>query len=251
MHYYKRHIGDYAKKAGHLSALEHGVYNLIIDSYYDREQAPTMAEAMRWARARTADEQAAVVVVLEEFFTLDTDRYRQNRIEDELKAYQEKSDKNRTIAFAREEAKRLRDQQEQARIMDDRRGVERYEHETCSVREPELHDACTPGQPNHKPLTTNQEPQPKAKSKTSAPAPPLPDWIPQKSWDGFVAMRKRQKKPITDEAIPLAIAKLKRLREAGNDPGQVLDQSTLNSWQGLFELRPEPTAAQPLKKDWQ
>jgi uncharacterized protein YdaU (DUF1376 family) len=251
MHYYKRHIGDYAKKAGHLSALEHGVYNLIIDSYYDREQAPTMAEAMRWARARTADEQAAVVVVLEEFFTLDADRYRQNRIEDELKAYQEKSDKNRTIAFAREEAKRLRDQQEQARIMDDRRGVERYEHETCSVREPELHDTCTTGQPNHKPLTTNQEPQLKAKSKTSAPALPLPEWIPQKSWDGFLAMRKRQKKPVTDEAIPLAIKKLARLRDAGHDPGQVLDQSTLNCWQGLFEVRAEPEPLQPKKKDWQ
>ena len=33
MNYYKRHIGDYAAKAGHLSPLEHGVYTLLIDAY--------------------------------------------------------------------------------------------------------------------------------------------------------------------------------------------------------------------------
>lgn len=35
----------------------------------------------------------------------------------------------------------------------------------------------------------------------------------------------------------LAIAELNRLRAAGNDPKLVLEQSILNSWQGVFELR--------------
>ena len=69
MHYYKRHLGDYARKAGHLSMLEHGAYNLILDAYYDREVPPTRAEAIRFARARSAEEIAAVDVVLAEFFT--------------------------------------------------------------------------------------------------------------------------------------------------------------------------------------
>ena len=248
MHYYKRHIGDYAKKAGHLTALEHGVYNLIIDSYYDREQAPTLLEAMRWARARTEEEKSAVLAVLDEFFTLEGDRYQQNRIQDELAAYHSKADKNREIALAREEAKRERDRREQARIMDDRRNDARYDDDMSTESAPDEHEPCTPGQPNHKPLTTNHK---KEKSKPLAPAAPLPDWIPKKSWEGFVLMRKGQKKPITQEAIPIAIAKLARLRDAGNDPGQVLDQSTLNCWQGLFEVKPEPVSSAPKAKDWE
>lgn len=84
MNYYKRHIGDYAKKAGHLTALEHGVYTLILDAYYDRELAPTRAEAIRQARARTPEEIAAVDAVLADFFTLDGDRYIQRRVEEEF-----------------------------------------------------------------------------------------------------------------------------------------------------------------------
>ena len=37
MHYYKRNIGDYHKKAGRLSMIEHGAYTLLIDACYDRE----------------------------------------------------------------------------------------------------------------------------------------------------------------------------------------------------------------------
>lgn len=141
MHYYKRHIGDYAKKAGHLSPLEHGVYNLIIDSYYDREQAPTLIEATRWARARTEEEKAAVQVVLDEFFSLEGNRYHQKRINEELEAYHGKAETNRLIAVQREEQKRAR-----------------KANESITNRSPEEHGSCTNGQPNHKPLTTNQEP---------------------------------------------------------------------------------------------
>lgn len=108
MNYYKRHIGDYAAKTGHLSALEHGVYNLLIDAYYNREHGPTKAEAMRWARARTAAEIAAVEVVLEEFFFERDGTYLQERIEDELLAFQEKQEANRLIALKRESTKRAR-----------------------------------------------------------------------------------------------------------------------------------------------
>lgn len=84
VNYYKRHIGDYAKKAGHLSVLEHGIYTLLLDSYYDREHGPTKAEAVRWSRARSESELAALEAVLADFFTFDGDRYRQARVEDEL-----------------------------------------------------------------------------------------------------------------------------------------------------------------------
>ena len=75
MHYFKRNIGDYHKKAGRLSMLEHGAYTLLIDSCYDRERFPTMDEAIDWCWARTDEEIAAVRFVLGKFFELVEGRY--------------------------------------------------------------------------------------------------------------------------------------------------------------------------------
>lgn len=97
MNYYKRHLGDYARKAGHLSMLEHGAYTLILDAYYDREQAPTKVEAIRWARARNPEETQTVSTILQEFFFERDGRYYQQRVEDELAAAKSKAEHNRTI----------------------------------------------------------------------------------------------------------------------------------------------------------
>jgi uncharacterized protein YdaU (DUF1376 family) len=97
LNYYKRHLGDYARKAGHLSMLEHGAYTLILDAYYDREQAPTKAEAIRWARARNPDETQTVSTILQEFFFERDGRYYQQRVEDELEAAKAKAEHNRAI----------------------------------------------------------------------------------------------------------------------------------------------------------
>ncbi len=94
MNYYKRHIGDYAKKAGHLTPLEHGVYTLLLDAYYDREQAPTHAEAVRISRCRSTDELAALEAVLADFFELVDDRYVQARVEEEFALAEIQAKKN-------------------------------------------------------------------------------------------------------------------------------------------------------------
>ena len=67
----------------------------------------------------------------------------------------------------------------------------------------------------------------------------IPDWIPTEAWDGYIEMRKKIRKPMTDRAVTLAIKTLDYLRSAGHDPGAVLDQSVLNSWQGLFAIKVE------------
>lgn len=64
----------------------------------------------------------------------------------------------------------------------------------------------------------------------------LPDWMPVESWDGFVEMRKKLRKPMTNRAIHLAIGNLDKLRAEGQDVAAVLDQSTMNSWLGLFAV---------------
>lgn len=65
----------------------------------------------------------------------------------------------------------------------------------------------------------------------------LPDWVNGEAWDGYVAMRKKIGKPMTDRAKALAVGKLEAFRDEGYDPAKVLDQSTAASWQGLFAVK--------------
>lgn len=132
MHYFKRNIGDYHKKAGRLTMLQHGAYTLLLDSCYDREQFPTVDEAIDWAWASSEDEIAAVKFVLSKFFTEEDGVFVQHRIQDELDRYHQNAKTNKRIAHERE-AKRKEKATKRAQSVDE-----------------------TP--PNHKPLTTNQEP---------------------------------------------------------------------------------------------
>lgn len=89
MHHYRRNIGDYHKKAGRLSILQHGVYNLLIDACYDRERFPTREEAIDWVWASTPEEEQAVDFILRKFFELRDGVYVQTRIEEELEEYRQ------------------------------------------------------------------------------------------------------------------------------------------------------------------
>ena len=64
----------------------------------------------------------------------------------------------------------------------------------------------------------------------------LPGWVPGKEWEEFEESRRKVRKPMTDAARRLTIGKLAKLREAGNDPGKVLEQSVERGWQGVFPL---------------
>jgi len=86
MNYYERHIGDYAKNAGHLSMLEHGAYTLLLDRYYSTEKGIPTDQAYKVARAHTKPERAAVDSVLKEFFTLTGGVWMKNRCEEEIVA---------------------------------------------------------------------------------------------------------------------------------------------------------------------
>lgn len=70
MNYYERHIGDYARDAGHLTMLEHGAYTMLLDRYYSTEKPIPADQAHRVCRAKTKEEKAAVDTVLAEFFDL-------------------------------------------------------------------------------------------------------------------------------------------------------------------------------------
>jgi hypothetical protein len=72
-------------------------------------------------------------------------------------------------------------------------------------------------------------------STGSAFAPP--EWIPKAVWQGFEAMRTKIRKPMTDRARKLIVGELEKLRDRGEDPIAVLEQSERNSWQDVFPLK--------------
>jgi hypothetical protein len=65
----------------------------------------------------------------------------------------------------------------------------------------------------------------------------LPEWIPEKPWNDYLEMRRRLKKPATKRAMELAVKELEKLADQGQSPKLILEQSIINSWQGIFPLR--------------
>jgi uncharacterized protein YdaU (DUF1376 family) len=171
MHYYKRNLGDYAKKAGRLTMLQHGAYTLLIDSCYDREVFPTLEQALEWTWASTEAEVEAVKFVLSRFFVLDKEGcYVQDRILQELLHYHKNADTNKRIADERE-AKRKDNSTKRVQ----------------SVDEPP---------PNHKPLTTNHKTK-----RDSATVVACPLDVRDQVWNDWVSLRKSKKAPITETVI--------------------------------------------------
>jgi len=193
MHYYKKNIGDYAKKAGRLTMLQHGAYTLLLDSCYDRERFPTLDEAIEWTWASTKEEIEAVTFVLKKFFLLEGDQYVQNRIREELANYHSNSETNKRIALEREAKRR-----------------EKSTKRGATVNEPP---------PNHKPRTKNQE-----------PIDVTPDGVSSDVWDAFVKQRKAKKAQINGLVMSGII---KEADKAGWTLEDALKEVVLRNWQSF------------------
>jgi hypothetical protein len=83
----------------------------------------------------------------------------------------------------------------------------------------------------------------KTKAKATPEASPsafeVPGWIPADAWAGFEEMRRKIRAPLTDMARTNIIKDLEKLRDSGQMPGDVLDQSTSRSWRGVFAIKAE------------
>jgi len=228
MHYFKRNIGDYHKKAGRLTMLEHGAYTLLLDACYDRERFPTEAEAIDWCWARTEEEEAAVRFVLSKFFTQVDGVFVQERIQDEIAAYHAKSQKNKEIAEQREEAKRTKRAQ------------------AGTKRTPGEHERA----PNQEPLTTNQEPV------DNNPLPPSAGGFAE-FWSAYPLKKAKataekawaKLKPSADlqAAILSAIAAHKLTADWQRDGGQYIPHPT--TWLNQRRWEDEVTHASSTRSD--
>ena len=168
MHYYTFNIGDYRRDTFHLTLLEHGIYRQLIDTYYlnERPLPADPAVVMRTHSARTKDEKAAVLAVLENFFFLTPEGWIHNGCEKTIEKYREKSAKARVSAESR----------------------------WCKRNANASETQCE-SDANHKPITNNQI----KKHRAVITAPP--DGVSVDAWEAFVTLRQAKKAPITKRAL--------------------------------------------------
>lgn len=117
MNYYERHLGDYARDAGHLSMLEHGAYTLLLDRYYATEAGIPADQVYRVARAKLKEEREAVELVLEEFFDLVDGVWTHGRCEEVIRRYQE-GDTDRAAKAENERERKRRSRERRREIFE-------------------------------------------------------------------------------------------------------------------------------------
>ena len=94
MFYYQFHIGDYIKHTTHLTLIEDAIYRRLLDMYY-RSESP-IPNDIPWVSRRLQAEQEMVKVILNEFFELTDDGYKNSRADEEIASYKRFLDKQKS-----------------------------------------------------------------------------------------------------------------------------------------------------------
>ncbi|WP_419825159.1 helix-turn-helix domain-containing protein [Sphingomonas sp.] len=92
--------------------------------------------------------------------------------------------------------------------------------------------------------STKTSSSPKKRARTPV-AIDVPEWVPADAWNGWLEMRRTKGTKTTARALQLAIEGLKKLADDGHPPGEVLDQSTLKGWTGLFPIKDHRNGLSP------
>lgn len=233
MNFYKRHIGDYLRDAGHLSLLEHGVYTRLLDVYYTREGPIPAEQAARLVGARTREEREAVDRVLAEFFEQVGNEWVQRRCEREIEAATTKAERNREVGKLGGRPRKTETQ-----TVSEQKPTE---NPNGFQTEPKQNPSQTPDTRHQTPSRGENPPNP----PPAAAATPLPDWLGADLWASWKRHRRAIRKPMTADAERLAIRALEQLRTEGYTPQQVIENAILQGWQGLYAPKASGAAPRP------
>lgn len=180
MHYYKFNIADYRKDTGHLSTIEHGIYRQLIDWYYlDEQPIPTETHVTARRLRLGKDEIKSLENVLADFFVLSETGYKHKRIDAEISDYHAQAEKN----------------QRNGKL-----GGRPKKTQSVISGNPEE----SQNNPNHKPLTINQEPETKNQDIDKPAKSGLVNLfhgVSDEVKNDFLALRKVKKAPVTATAI--------------------------------------------------
>lgn len=146
MHYYTFHPKDYMSKTGFLEPLEDLAYRRMLDyCYLNEKPLPSDVDEIALLVSMRSHSDS-IAVVLRYFFELTEDGYINDRVEKEIEAYQEKSEKARVSARARWDKRKPK---KDSKASKDNESCER------NANASEAHDGRNA---NQEPITTNQEP---------------------------------------------------------------------------------------------
>ena len=205
MYYYQHHIGDYLKHTAHLTPLEDIAYRRLLDVYYDTE-TPIPTDIPQVSRRLRIDH-ATVQLVLDEYFQLTAEGYRNKRADAEIAAYHAFLQKQKSNGI---------------------KGGRPKSKPTDNPRVSQVEPKITLTE-NRETLTVNLI---KTKARFS-----IPNFIPLEAWQGFYEMRKTGKGVFTARAASLIIKQLTMMHSNGQDVAAILDQSTANGWKSIYPLK--------------
>lgn len=217
----------YLADTRHLTTLEHGAYLLLIMEAWRRPHCDLPDDDLILARMAglSAEEWAATKPVIMAFWTLDkrSKKWRQKKLTSERDYV----------------TKKRKSQQDKAA-----KRWQKTENPDATAHPRQSRGNAPTPTPTHLSVetivSTSARPQKSPARKPESPSfwNNVPDWVPLDRWQAFLRMRRDKRRPVTDEAARLLLLKLEALRDAGSDPGAVLDRSTEASWTGLFPLDP-------------
>ena len=196
--YFKLHSADYLLDTLDLTHAEHGIYCLLMFTYYWQGFLPAdRPQLYRLARASDELPQAMVEKILARFFHEANGRIFHNRIERELAGLSERV-QHQSMAGKASAAARL--------------------------KTPRPRKLKGNGQDKQSDVFT------------------LPEWISTHppllaAWNAYLEMRKKIRKPATARAMIMACNKLENLRDQGQLPVAVLNQSVLKCWTDVYPLK--------------
>ena len=151
MNYYNFHIGDYISHTIHLSPEEDLAYRRLLDMYYDTELPIPNNIPLVSRRLRMGSD--VVQSVLDEFFELTEEGYKNFRADNEISEYKRFIDKQKANGKLGGRPKK-------------------------SQRKPTANPSQTQKKPNQEPITTNQEPMVKTQRGSRLPT----DWTLPDDW---------------------------------------------------------------------
>jgi len=209
--YMQLYVAEYLADTSHLNAAQHGAYLLLLMNYWQRGKAlPDLNDRLATVARMSNEEWVANRAVLAEFFHVENALWKHGRVERDLRRVKSISNAGRIGGIASAKARR------EKRLNDRSETVERNANQQSINR-------------------TDTDIKQRQK-KPAASGFVLPDWVDSEAWQGFEEMRRKERHPLTDRARKLAITDLEKLRASGNDPTEVLNQSTLKGWRGLFAV---------------
>jgi hypothetical protein len=86
--------------------------------------------------------------------------------------------------------------------------------------------------------TRDKERNVKKKENFEISAFPIPDFVDRETWNAYVQMREKIKKPITSEfAAKRILNRLEEFKNQGNDANKVIEQSIISNWVNVYPIQ--------------